>query len=155
VTVTHSTSGRRPPDGVEELYGTWRLISWTRHLLDSGETLQPFGEAPTGFLSYGRDRRVFFMMTKQGRTRPDDLTKLTESERATLYDTIVAYGGTFTFDGQRAVHDVDVAWNEVWAGTAQVRNLAMEGDRLVMSTNPQAGIDGRRSTGVFVWERLR
>ncbi len=26
---------------------------------------------------------------------------------------IVAYGGTFTFDGQRAIHNVDIAWNEV------------------------------------------
>ena len=92
-------SGRRPPVGVEELYGTWRLISWTRNLLDTGETLKPFGDAPIGFLSYGWDGRVFFVMTKQGRTRPDDLTRLTDAERAVLYSTIVADGGTFTFDG--------------------------------------------------------
>ncbi len=30
----------------------------------------------------------------------------------------------------------------------------MDGQHFVMSTNPQAGIDGRRSIGVFVWERL-
>jgi hypothetical protein len=93
-------SSRRPPASVEDLYGTWRLISWTRNLRDTGKTLKPFGETPTGFLSYGRDGRVFFMMTKQGRTRPGDLTRLTDAERAELYYTIVAYGGTFTVDGQ-------------------------------------------------------
>lgn len=83
-----------------------------------------------------------------------DLTQLTDTDRAELYNTIVAYGGTFTFDGQRAIHNVDIAWNEVWSDTAQVGNLVMDGQHLVMSTNPQAGIDGRRSIGVFVWERL-
>jgi hypothetical protein len=29
-----------------------------------------------------------------------------------------------------------VSWNEVWTGTAQVRNLRFEGKRLVMTTNP-------------------
>jgi Lipocalin-like domain len=134
-------SSRRPLEGVEELYGTWKLVRWTRHLVDTGETVEPFGEAPTGFLSYGRDGRVSFMMTKQKRTRPSDLTKLTDTDRAELYNTIVAYGGTFTFDGQQAIHHVDIAWNEVWSGTAQGRNLVMDGHRLVMSTNPQAGIN--------------
>jgi hypothetical protein len=93
------------------------------------------------------------MMTKQNRTRPTDLTRLTETDRAELYNTIVAYGGTFVFDGRQAIHNVEVSWNEVWTGTAQVRNLAMDGHRLVMSTNPQAGVDGWRSTGVFLFER--
>jgi hypothetical protein len=33
------------------------------------------------------------------------------------------------------------------------RNLRFEGDRLIMTTNPQPGVDGRRSTSIFVWER--
>ena len=29
----------RPAERVEELYGTWTLVSWTRRLLDTGETV--------------------------------------------------------------------------------------------------------------------
>lgn len=49
-------------------------------------------------------------MTKENRARPADLSKLTEKERAELYNTLVAYTGTFTFDGKTAIHNVDVAW---------------------------------------------
>ena len=105
-------SGPRPVETIDELYGTWRLVSWTRRLLDSGETVNAFGKAPRGFLNYGRDGRVFFIMTKETRTNPSDLTKMTDTDRVELYNTMVAYGGTFTFDGKEAIHHVDIAWNE-------------------------------------------
>jgi hypothetical protein len=146
-------SETRPVGNVEELYGTWKLISWTRRLLDTGETVEAFGKMPRGLLHYGRDGHVFWVMTEENRARPRDLTKLSDSERAELYNTMVAYAGTFAFDGNAATHHVEVSWNEVWTGTAQVRNLRFEGKRLIMTTNPQSGVDGRRSSSVFVWER--
>ena len=145
----------RPVESVEELYGTWRLVSWTRRLLDTEETVEAFGTAPRGVLNYGRDGRVFFMMTREQRAKPEDLTKLTDAQRAELYDSMVAYAGTFTFDGKVATCNVDISWNEVWTGTAQVRNVRFERGRLIWSTNPQTGIDGRRVVGVFVWEKLQ
>ena len=146
-------SESRPVGSVEELYGSWSLISWTRRLLDTGETVEAFGRAPRALLHYGRDGRVFWVMPKANRAKPSDLTKLGDSERAELYNTLVAYAGTFTFDGNAATHHVEISWNEAWTGTAQVRNLRFEGNRLIMTTNPQPGVDGRRSSSVFVWER--
>ena len=96
----------------DDLYGTWKLVSWRRQLLDTGETVEAFGKAPRGFLSYGRDGRVFFIMTKEARAKPEDLTTLTDPERAELYNTMIAYSGTSTFDGKAAIHNVDVSWNE-------------------------------------------
>ena len=139
---------------IDRLYGTWKLVSWTRHLLDTGETVAAFGKTPRGFLNYGRDGRVFFIMAKEKRAKPADLTALTDQDRVELYNTMIAYAGTFTFDGKTATHNVDVAWNEVWTGTAQVRKLKFEGRTLVMSTNPQSGADGQRVVGVFTWEKL-
>lgn len=136
-----------------DLYGTWSLISWKRRLLDSGKTVEPFGKAPRGLLHYGREGHVFWVMTKEKRATPRDLTKLSDAGRAELYNTMVAYAGTFTFDGTAATHRVEISWNEGWTGTAQVRCLRFEGKRLVMTTNPQPGVDGRRSSSVFVWER--
>jgi hypothetical protein len=138
----------------EELYGTWRLMSWTRRLLDTGETVEAFGKAPRGYLNYSRDGRVFFIMTKQNRAKPADLTKLTDAERAELYNTMVAYAGTFTFDGNLATCHVDISWNEAWTDTDQPRAVRFEGGRLIWSTNPQTGIDGKRVESVFVWEKL-
>jgi len=143
----------RPVKSVEELYGTWKLLSWTRRLVDTEETVEAFGQSPHGLLHYARDGHMFWVMTKENRSKPGDLTKLSDVERAELYNTMVAYAGTFTFNGKAATHRVEVSWNEVWTGTEQIRNLRFEGSRLVMTTNPQAGVDGRRSASVFVWKR--
>jgi hypothetical protein len=137
-----------------ELYGTWRLVSWKRRLLDTGESTEAFGRSPRGLLHYGRDGRVFFIMTKEDRGRPADLARLDDAQRAELYNTMVAYAGTFTYDGKVATCNVEISWNEAWNGSAQVRNVSFEDGRLIWSTNPQAGIDGRRSQSVFVWEKL-
>jgi hypothetical protein len=40
-------------------------VSWKRELLDTGETVEAFGKVPHGFLSYGRDGRVFFMFDRR------------------------------------------------------------------------------------------
>ena len=39
-------SETRSVGSVEELYGTWKLISWTRRLLDTDETVEAFGKVP-------------------------------------------------------------------------------------------------------------
>ena len=145
----------RPAERVEELLRDLDARELDPPAPGHRETVEAFGKAPRGFLSYGRDGRVFFIMTKENRARPDDLTRLTDAERAELYNTMVAYAGTFTFDGTVATCHVDVSWNEAWTGTAQVRHVKFEGDRLVWSTNPQSGVDGQRSQSVFVWEKLR
>jgi hypothetical protein len=143
-----------PARAHEELYGTWQLVSWKRELLDTGEAVEAFGKAPRGFLNYGRDGRVFFIMAKENRAKPSDLAKLTDPERVGLYNSMVAYAGTFAFDGKTATHNVEISWNEVWTGTAQIRHLAFEGRRLIMRTDPQPGFDGKRVVGVFTWEKL-
>jgi hypothetical protein len=76
-------SESRPVGSVEELYGTWTLISWTRRLLDTGETVEAFGGAPRGLL---------------------------------------AYAGTFTFDGNAATHlsKVSVSPNTSLDGSDQL-----------------------------------
>ena len=143
-----------PAGAHEQLYGTWRLVSWKRELLDSGETVEAFGKAPRGFLNYGRDGRVFFIMAKENRTKPASLASLTDQDRVELYNSMVAYAGTFAFDGETATHNVEISLNEVWTGTAQIRHLAFEGHRLIMRTDPQPGFDGKRVVGVFTWEKL-
>lgn len=93
-------------------------------------------------------------MAKENRAKPSDLAKLTDQERVELYNSMVAYAGAFAFDGETATHNVEISWNEVWTGTAQIRHLAFKGRRLIMRTDPQPGFDGKRVVGVFTWEKL-
>lgn len=139
----------------EELYGTWRLLSFTRQVVETGESADIFGKAPYGYINYGRDGRMFAIIVRENRPKPTDLAKITDAERAELFKTMLAYGGTFKVDGSRVVHNVDISWNENWTGTAQVRNFRIEGRRLVISVDPQIGGDGRRITAVLTWEKVQ
>jgi hypothetical protein len=131
---------------IEQLYGTWRLVSWTREVVGTGERTEIFGKAPQGFLTYNRDGRMSAIIVRENRPKPTDLTKLTDQERAELFKSMVAYAGTFKVEGSRVVHNVDISWNENWTGTAQVRSFRIEGRTLTIRTEP-AGT-------VLIWEKV-
>ena len=142
--------------GEEDLYGTWRLVSYTQEIVATGEKIDIFGKAPIGFLSYSRDGRMSALLAKDGRPKPTDLAKVTNEERVELFKTVIAYAGTFKFDGKTVTHYLDISWNETWTGTAQVRNVRLEGDKLYISTNPiPRPEDGKVVIGVLAWEKVK
>jgi lipocalin-like protein len=141
--------------GNDELYGTWRLVSFTRTVVATGETTDIFGKTPRGFINYGRDGRMVVLIVKDERPKPADLAKMTDQERADLFKTMIAYGGTYTFDGRTITHHVDISWNQIWTGTDQERNVKFDGRKVILSTNPQpSSIDGRMSISVLTWEKV-
>ncbi len=142
--------------GDEQLYGTWRLISFTRTILATGETTDIFGKSPHGFINYGRDGRMLVLFVSDKRPKPADLAKMTDQERAELFKTMFAYGGTYTYDGKTIKHHIDVSWNQTWTGTEQIREVKFEGNRLILSTIPApSAIDGKLVTAVLTWERVQ
>ena len=141
--------------GSEELYGTWRLVSFVSQVVATGEKTDIFGKAPRGFLSYGRDGRMSAILVKDERPKPTDLAKVKNEERVELFKTMIAYGGTFSVAGNVVTHQVDISWNGNWTGTSQVRNIRLDGRKLYISTNPQPGItDGKPVIGILEWEKV-
>ena len=142
-----------PRAGVEQLWGTWRIVRFT--VTVDGESSDVFGRRPQGYLSYGQDGRMLVLLVKSERPRPDDMANVTDEQRAELFKGLIAYGGTYTFDGKAVTHHVDVSANENWTGTTQVRNVEFDAGRLVLTTGPQPSpIDGRVMVGVIVWEKV-
>lgn len=139
----------------DELYGTWRLVSFKRTTVATGETTDMFGASPKGMLFFGRDGRVFSLLTSDKRPNVP-AEKLTDLDRAELFKTMVAYTGTYTFDGKTLKLRVDVSWNESWNGMEQVRNARIEGKKLYISADPAIGaLDGKLRTSVFTWEKVQ
>ena len=141
---------------VKALYGTWKLVSFTQRVVATGQTTDVFGKAPSGFLSYSPDGRMNAILVKETRPRRADMAQATTEERAQLFNSMYAYAGTFTVDGNTVTHHVDISWNENWTGTHQVRNIRLEGNKLYIATNPQAnGIDGTIMVAELVWEKVK
>jgi Lipocalin-like domain len=139
----------------EELYGTWRLVGCTQTVVATGETLPIFGNAPRGFIQYGRDGRMMVLIVHEERPTPADLATMTDTERAALFRTMVAYGGTYTLDGKTVTHHLDISWNQVWTGTDLLRNITFDGRKAIFTTTPQPrSQDGKVAISVLTWEKL-
>jgi hypothetical protein len=136
-----------------ELSGTYRLISTSRRILDTGEEASAFGKNAKGSIIYGNDGRFLVLITNDGRPKPESNEAMTDQQRADLHRTMSAYGGTF--DGKKVEHHIDLAWNEVWAGTTVIRDVKVEGNRVTYMTRPTPfSGDGKMSVISLVWEKV-
>jgi hypothetical protein len=144
--------------GVEagELYGTWRLLGATTTLVATGEKADAYGPSPTGFLSYSSDGRMSAIIAYTLRPKPAEVTQLTDEVRVKLYQTFLAYAGTFSLKGATVTHHIDVSSNEVWTGSDQVRYVKLVGDTLVIRTDPMPRRpDNKMSVFELRWAKLK
>jgi hypothetical protein len=120
----------------DELAGTYQLISSSTKYLDTGEVVPD--RNVKGFIMYGADRRMLVLNTYGGRPKPESSAKMTDEQRIGLFRTMLAYGGTYEFDGKTVAHHVDICWDEVRCGTTLLRDVTRDGDRLIYTTRPHS-----------------
>src|SRR5215475_8933020 len=146
-----STSPRSPSaDGQANLIGTWRLISCVMEDPATGKRDAVWGQHPNGFLVLTPTGRWIVVQTAEGRTVPQ-----TDEDRAAAFRSMLAYSGTYRTEGQKIIITVDVAWDEGWNGTEQVRTFKLDGDELHIEAAPQpyANLGGKVMRGSLTWAR--
>lgn len=140
---------------VDRLVGTWKLVSMVREEVPSGAKTDLMGPNPIGTITYGRDGRMLVLIVRSDRTKPAG-TNPTDAEAAALFASMVSYGGSYTIDGNKITHDVDISWNESWTGTRQLRFFKFDGNRLALSgeVSPDP-VEGKMSVLTLTWERMK
>ncbi len=136
------------------LLGTWRLRSFVREVVGTGERYNQMGEHPDGYIMYTADGRmlVFFVADDQPRPRAEP----TDEERVKLHKAMLAYGGTYTLSPGKVVNHIDIEWDGRRLGTDQERFYTIDGDKLVIKTAPnKSPIDGREGVGILTFERVK
>jgi len=133
--------------------GVWKLRTYTRRYLDTGEVRTDL--LPHAYILYTAGG---FMMsiTVEGSRKPPAGAVLTDEERVRLFNSIVsAYSGRYVVEGNKVIHTVDISWNEAWTGTKQVRYFKVEGDELTIETAPRTtSTDSREVVNTLVWDRV-
>jgi len=66
---------------INQLAGTYRLVSYQRTVVATGETTDMFGKAPQGYIIYGRDGRMMILYVADKRPTPKDLATMTDQKR--------------------------------------------------------------------------
>ena len=138
-------------DTAKQLAGSWKLNSWTIQII-GGEVTEPFGPNPKGRAVFTPDGFSAFMIA-----RPDRKPATNDADSAALLKSLMVYTGKFTVDGDKLTTNVDLSWNEILTGTAQVRFFKLEGDKLSIRTAEQASAvyPGKKVVGTLTWERER
>jgi hypothetical protein len=135
------------------LLGTWKLKSYVVTTA-AGARSTPYGDSPKGYLTYSDDHRMQAIGAANDRRVPAGASP-PDSERVALYDTMFAYAGTYSVQGDKVIHHVDISWNEVWTGTDQIRLCEVQGNILTLTTLiPDPG-SGAETIYAVVWEKVR
>jgi len=138
-----------------DVVGTWRLQSWVEEETETKITHNQFGEHPFGLITFTADGRVAVIFTDPSRKPPAN-PKATDAEATELYRTMVAYAGTYSIEGDKLTNRIEVAWNQTWNGTNQVRFVQIKDDRLTVKT--QAFISpflNTRIVSTLVFDRVK
>ena len=138
----------------EALIGSWRMLSWTREAVATGEVTDALGTDPIGYIAYHADGRMMATVFRRERPAARD-GGWTEAEKAALFDDMLAYVARNELRGREVVHHVDGSWNPIWGG-ALSRPFTLDGDRLEISGAP--GVDpatGEEVVYRMTFERVR
>jgi hypothetical protein len=139
---------------VQDLIGGWKLLSWTRKVLASGKEADAFGPRPVGFLNYAPDGRMMVLVVRSDRKVPAEIPPA-DHEKVSLFESMLAYAGTYALDNDQVFHNLDVSWNQTWTGLRQARFCKTDGRRLVLTTpNLKDPMDGKDSIHILVWEKV-
>lgn len=117
------------------LLGTWRMISWKKEFIATGNAVDALGPDPQGFITYTADGRVSVIVVPRDRPAPASLPP-SDAEKVRLFDSLFAYAGTYTLGDDKVVHHLDTTWNQSWTGTDQVRFYKLSGNRLSIHGAP-------------------
>ena len=133
--------------------GVWKLKSYSRRFLDTGEVRSDM--LPQAYILYTPGGFMMSVTVEEKREPPAGAV-LTDAERIRLFNSIVsAYAGTYSIAGNVVTHAVEISWNEAWTGTRQERYFAVSGDTLTLETTPRtSGRDSREFVNTLTWERV-
>jgi len=137
-------------DDREKLLGNWQLVTFYTEDVQTKQRNDVYGERPNGYIGFTPAGRFFAFVTADGRKPPNST-----GEQAAAFRSMLAYTGKFRLEGEKFITKVDVAWNEAWVGTDQVRFWRMEGDKLhiISAPIPNPNVPGAMIIGILVWER--
>lgn len=117
-----------------ELLGTWRMLSWTRTSVATGEVQDALGPNPIGYIAYHADGRMMAFVQRRDRPIPDGPPSA--DQKAELFDTMLAYTASYAIEGETVIHTVDGTWNPTWGREPLIRPFKLIGDSLVISGAP-------------------
>ena len=150
----HRFSSPAPAQDLQSsIMGVWKLSSFTRKDIQSGEMANAVGERPVGYLVYTKAGRILVFLVGSDRKAPEK-ADATDSERAELFKSMIGYTGTYRVEGGKIIVRADASWIQSWTGIDRTQVAEVVGNRLIITTTVKSPRDGRELLVTNVWERV-
>jgi Lipocalin-like domain len=115
----------------EPLIGTWKLVSCFMEDVETNERKFVWGDHPNGYIVLTAGGRWIVLQTAEGRKVPE-----TDKDRTAAFRSMLAYSGKYRTEGNKIIIKVDIAWDESWTGTEQVRYYRIDGCESASNLDP-------------------
>lgn len=122
--------------------GTWRLVGAAATDANGNRKDAPYGPRGMGLVTLTADGRMMAVLV-DGRKNLSDGAKRDYS----------SYCGNYTFDGITLTTIVDAASDPARMGSAQVRKVRFEGERMILMP-PPTDVNGVKVQRELTWERI-
>lgn len=128
---------------MQELIGTWELVRATSTAADGAAMPAPYGgDAALGLVTFRADGRMGCVLCDSRAELPADKPREYNS-----------YCGAYKYDGKQLTTQVDASSNPNWFETDQVRDVAFEGDLLVLRP-PLRPYAAQAEQRVLYWKKV-
>jgi hypothetical protein len=149
-----SSGTGRAQDLATAIIGVWKVVSIETKEVASGKVTRPLGDQLTGTFVFTRGGRFSGMVFRADRKAPEG-ANATEPERVALFNSLVAYNGSYRIDGDKLVMTIESSHIQSWNGTNRVLTIGINGTRLTGRSAPlKAASTGLEVIAENVWERL-
>src|SRR5262245_51154829 len=120
-------------DEAAKLYGSWKLISWVAQIAgENSPSVHPLGLNPKGRLILMPNGYMMAILSASDRKPAQN-----DAQRAALLQSMVAYTGTYTIEGDKLTTIVDQSHNVTLMLQPQVRYFKVDGDKLYLRVPEQ------------------
>lgn len=139
----------------QDLFGTWRLATYTAEDDGGGALRHPLGTDADGYLMYTPDGYMSVQMMRRDRANYDlpDISGGTTDQNAGAAAGFLAYCGPFSIDPNSGLvrHFVEVSLLPNWLRSVHLRQPTLDINHLTMHARYRVGAVEVRS--VLTWNR--
>ena len=142
VAAVKAVAGGIAEAAAPDVVGMWRLAGATATAADGKAQAVPYGPRGMGIVTLTRDGRMMAVLCDGRPSLPEGAKREYSS-----------YCGNYTFDGSTLTTIVDAASDPARMGSAQVRKVRFDGDRMILMP-PPTEVNGVKVIRELTWERV-
>jgi hypothetical protein len=149
ITLSLATWPATAEDITSPIVGLWKLTGNTTKIVATGAMERLAGEHPTGYQLFTKGGHMMFFQAAEGRKPPAGV--LTDAERVALFNTLVAYAGTYKVNGSKIT--IHMEGNAVPGAADRAYAMEVSGNKLILTADPFPNANGQQIVSIRTFER--